>query len=71
MMMYKTHKFDHKVDEDVIFASRDSEFILPKYKIPKEQSDSKAILEIVKDELFLDGNARQNFLSYIHSDLRR
>lgn len=52
MMMYKTHKFDHKVDEDVIFASRDSEFILPKYKIPKEQSDSKAILEIVKTSCF-------------------
>ena len=64
MMMYKTHKFDHKVDEDVIFASRDSEFILPKYKIPKEQSDSKAILEIVKDELFLDGNARQNLATF-------
>lgn len=62
--MYKTHRLNKKINEDSIFASRDSEFILPKYKIPKVESDPKVILEMVKDELFLDGNARQNLATF-------
>lgn len=58
------YKSNNKTNHDIIFASNDSEFILPKYKIPKNESDSKVILEIVKDELFLDGNARQNLATF-------
>lgn len=50
--------------EDSIFASRDSEIQLPKYRFPPKESDPKVILEVVKDELFLDGNARQNLATF-------
>lgn len=49
---------------DSIFGSRDSEIELPKYHLPDFESDSKVILEVIKDELFLDGNARQNLATF-------
>lgn len=62
-MIHEQNNIKYNAD-DSIFASTDSEIILPKYKIPKKESDAKAILEIVKDELFLDGNARQNLATF-------
>ncbi|NLJ30827.1 MAG: glutamate decarboxylase [Clostridiales bacterium] len=50
--------------EDSIFGSRDSEIRMPKYRFPKTESDPKVILEVLKDELFLDGNARQNLATF-------
>ncbi len=47
-----------------IFASSNSEIELPKYKMPKKESDPRVILEVIKDELFLDGNARQNLATF-------
>lgn len=62
--MYKIDKLNNNINEESIFGSRNSEIILPKYKIPEKESDSKVILEVVKDELFLDGNARQNLATF-------
>lgn len=50
--------------DDNIFGSCDSSVVLPRNRIPEKESSSKAILEIVKDELFLDGNARQNLATF-------
>ncbi len=47
-----------------VFASRSSEIELPKYKMPKDESDPRVILEMIKDELYLDGNARQNLATF-------
>ena len=49
---------------DSIFGSRLSDVKLPKYKMPENESNPDFILELVKDELFLDGNARQNLATF-------
>lgn len=54
-------KKDLKQNElDSILGSALSGIELPKYKMPDNESNPDAILEIIKDELFLDGNLRQN-----------
>lgn len=47
-----------------IFASRNSEVELPKSKMPANESDPRIVLELIKDELLLDGNARQNLATF-------
>ncbi|MFV8418817.1 glutamate decarboxylase [Mycoplasma sp. Sp33II] len=57
----------HKVkldNNDSIFGSRLADIELPKYKMPENESDPDVVLEVVKDELFLDGNARQNLATF-------
>lgn len=49
---------------DSIFGSKVADIQLPKYRMPEKQSDPDTILELVKDELFLDGNARQNLATF-------
>lgn len=49
---------------DSIFSNHNIDFELPMYKMPKYENDPKVILELVKDELFLDGNARQNLATF-------
>lgn len=51
-------------NNDSIFGSRDASIQLPKYKMPKSESEPDVILEVIKDELFLDGNARQNLATF-------
>ncbi len=47
-----------------LHISRDSQFVLPKYQIPEKETSSETIMELVKEELFLDGNARQNLATF-------
>ena len=49
---------------DSIFGSRMGEVELPKNQMPEKESNPDIILEVVKDELFLDGNARQNLATF-------
>jgi len=37
---------------------------LPKYRIPEKSSESRAVLDLVRDELFMDGNSRQNVATF-------
>ena len=49
---------------DSVFASRTSDANLPKSEMPEKESNPDIILEVIKDELFLDGNARQNLATF-------
>lgn len=55
---------DSNSSNDSIFSSRNIGNELSKYKIPNNESDPRVIAEMIKDELFLDGNARQNLATF-------
>ncbi|WP_315913430.1 glutamate decarboxylase [Arthrobacter sp. lap29] len=38
---------------------------IPRHKLPQRTSDANAALEFVRDELMLDGNARQNLATFV------
>ena len=50
--------------DDSIFGSKDASVVLPKYKFPAAESRADVAFEVVRDELFLDGNARQNLATF-------
>ncbi len=37
---------------------------LPKYRIPDQSSDPRVVYDLVRDELFMDGNSRQNLATF-------
>ena len=47
-----------------IFGSKDASVIMPKYKFPSSETRPDVAFEVVRDELFLDGNARQNLATF-------
>ncbi len=49
---------------DSTFAARDLSKPLPKYAFPPEEQEARDILQLVEDELFLDGNPRQNLATF-------
>ena len=49
---------------DTCFASRALAHALPKYKFPKTETMAELAFQVVKDELLLDGNARQNLATF-------
>jgi glutamate decarboxylase len=50
--------------EDSIFGSKDASAVMPKYKFPQSEARADVAFEVVRDELFLDGNARQNLATF-------
>ncbi len=50
--------------KDDVYGSFELSNALPKYKIPKGQSEPKFAFQAVHDELMLDGNARQNLATF-------
>ncbi len=50
--------------QESIFSSHNIGRELPKYTMPQEESDPEVIKELIEDELFLDGNARQNLATF-------
>ncbi len=50
--------------KDVIHSARDTDLVLPKYEMPNRETDGDKILELIKEELYLDGNARQNLATF-------
>ncbi len=49
---------------DDIFVDEDLDFELPKHNLPESENDPEVIKELIKYELFLDGNARQNLATF-------
>ncbi|MCB5195740.1 glutamate decarboxylase [Deefgea salmonis] len=49
---------------DEVFASNDLSIALPKYKIPDQEHEAHHVLQVVTDELMLDGNSRQNLATF-------
>ena len=49
---------------DDLFDKKPAQKPLSKFKIPKSESDSKTIYQLIKDELMLDGNSRQNLATF-------
>jgi glutamate decarboxylase len=49
---------------DDIYACTDLSVALPKYKFPEDEQDPRHAYQLVKDELMLDGNSRQNLATF-------
>ena len=49
---------------DDIYASSDLSVVMPKYRMPDKEHSSRDIFSVVRDELMLDGNARQNLATF-------
>ena len=49
---------------DDIYACTDLSVALPKYRIPDSEQDPRHAFQLVKDELMLDGNSRQNLATF-------
>ena len=49
---------------ECIFASAELAHELPKYRFPKAQTHPDIAFQVVRDELLLDGNARQNLATF-------
>lgn len=60
----------HCVDLDVqdslrdIYATKASENFLPKFQLPEGRTEPRAAYALIRDELLLDGNARQNLATF-------
>ncbi|NRA21076.1 MAG: glutamate decarboxylase [Oceanospirillaceae bacterium] len=49
---------------DPIYGSSDLSKALPKYKFPQDEQSPDHVFTLVRDELMLDGNARQNLATF-------
>lgn len=50
--------------DDDVFASSDLSVSMPKYRMPDDEQDPRHVLQVVRDELMLDGNSRQNLATF-------
>ncbi len=50
--------------EGGVFCTPESKHELPKNKLPNSGHDSNVIYQLIKDELMLDGNSRQNLATF-------
>ena len=50
--------------EDCVFAARDMNRPVPKYRFPREETLPREAYQLVADELMMDGNARQNLATF-------
>ena len=49
---------------DDVYASDDLSQVMPKYKMPEKEHAADHAFTVVRDELMLDGNARQNLATF-------
>jgi len=49
---------------DDVYASSDLSQVMPKYKMPEKEHSPDHAFSVVRDELMLDGNARQNLATF-------
>jgi len=47
-----------------IYSTKASQEILPKYQMPKQRSEPSTAYALIRDELLLDGNSRQNLATF-------
>ncbi len=50
--------------DDVVRSTSSTDLVLPKYRMPEKETDGDEILELIKEELYLDGNERQNLATF-------
>ncbi|MBC9734013.1 glutamate decarboxylase [Nocardioides marmotae] len=50
--------------EDDVFASTDLSTAMPKYRFPDDEHVPRHAFQVVRDELMLDGNSRQNLATF-------
>jgi glutamate decarboxylase len=62
-MLHLRRPASDKPTED-IFASSDVEVVLPKYTMPETEQDPRHAYRVIRDELMLDGNSRQNLATF-------
>jgi len=63
MALHSKQSIKSNIDDEV-FASHDASITLPKYRFPKAESSARDALQLVRDELLLDGNSRQNLATF-------
>jgi glutamate decarboxylase len=63
MPMHFVTDHDHPEIEDV-YSTRSAEHSLPKYRMPDGLTEPHAAYALIRDELLLDGNARQNLATF-------
>lgn len=63
MALYERNEVK-EIYNDTIFGSPLSDTILPRYEIPKYQHAPDSVFQIIRDELVLDGNDRQNLCTF-------
>ena len=63
MALHDKASIQHKI-EDQVYASVDLSVSLPKYQFPQNEQEPRHAYAVVRDELMLDGNARQNLATF-------
>ena len=63
MALHEKNKIREDLLDDV-YASSDLSVVMPKYKMPEKEHDPRNAYQVVRDELMLDGNARQNLATF-------
>lgn len=58
------HIMQGSSENDDLFEKTSARKPLHKYSLPKQESDSKTMYRLIKDELMLDGNSRQNLATF-------
>lgn len=58
------HQIDSSEINQDIYAEPISDIALPKYQFPTKRQDPSVIAQLIKDELMMDGNARQNLATF-------
>jgi glutamate decarboxylase len=62
-MLHNVNDVRGAIDDDV-FASNDLSVSMPKFRMADEEHRPEHALQVVKDELMLDGNSRQNLATF-------
>lgn len=63
MALHKVKPTESHLLEDV-YATGMSRVVLPKFKMPSTSTDGDTVFNIIRDELFMDGNSRQNLSTF-------
>jgi len=63
MALHEKNTLKGNINDDV-FASKDLAARLPKYKFPEHEEDPTHAYQVVRDELMMDGNSRQNLATF-------
>jgi glutamate decarboxylase len=63
MPLHSKHSIRDNLDDE-IYSSADLSVALPKYQFPKTEQNPRHAYAVVRDELMLDGNSRQNLATF-------
>jgi glutamate decarboxylase len=62
-MLHEKDTIRESMDDD-IYASTDLSRAMPKYRVPEREQNPRHVFQVVRDELLLDGNSRQNLATF-------